>query len=86
MYLLLGGLCGPMFGAIVAIFPLPVLGIILLFESLALMKLIADLAGDADSLFVALATGVAALALPNGFLIGILGGAALHHSLRYLRR
>jgi len=77
LYLLLGFFFSTGFNDIIMIFPLPVLGVILLFESLTLMNLIRDISlSDADftiALLVALAAGF----LPYGFVIGLIVGTAL---------
>jgi len=64
---------------IVEIFPLPILGVVLLVESLTLMRLVGDVAGDRRGLAIALLVAVVALTLPQGYLIGLVLGVALHH-------
>ncbi|MEI6149382.1 MAG: putative sulfate/molybdate transporter, partial [bacterium] len=72
------------FAGVVGIFPLPILGVILLFEGLTLMCLMGDTTGSRLDLFVALLTGIIAAGLPNGFLIGlIVGTVVVHASRRY---
>ena len=71
---------------IVEIFPLPILGVVLLVESLTLMRLVGDVAGDRRGLAIALLVAVVALTLPQGYLIGLALGVALHHlPVRYGR-
>jgi MFS superfamily molybdate transporter len=80
LFLVLGGVFGRGFAQVVHIFPLPMLGVILLFEALALMRLVRDQFGDSRALTIALLTGLLALALPFGFLIAILTGTTLHYA------
>ena len=82
VYILMGVFLSRGFETLVHIFPLPVLGIILLFEATALIRLIADLAGDRFDLTVAVLVGLAAMALPYGFLVGLLGGTAMWYARR----
>lgn len=75
--LLLGLLFGPGFHSLLHLFPLPLLGVILLFESLAMMRFIRDVAGP--DLAIALLVGALAAFLPYGFLIGMIVGTLLYH-------
>ncbi len=79
MYLALGLFFPRSFGEAVKAFPMPVLGVILLFESLALMMFVRDIAADSRGLFIALLVALSYLALPNGYVIGIILGSALHY-------
>lgn len=76
LYLLLGLLFSPGFGELIRLFPLPVLGIILLFEGVALMRLARDVS-DPLEFAVVLLVGVIVLGLPYGYLIGLVAGTAL---------
>lgn len=77
--LALGAFFGPGFHSLLHLFPLPLLGVILLFESLALMRFLRDVAGSGAELSIALLVGVIAAFVPYGFLIGMLGGTAVFH-------
>lgn len=77
MYLVLGLFVSGGFDTVVHLFPPPVLGVILLFEALALMRLVEDMTDDPFALTVVLLVGLSALALPYGFLVGLVGGTAL---------
>lgn len=59
--------------------PMPVLGVILLFESLSLMSFIGDVASSRKCLFVSLVVGIMAFALPYGYAIGLVTGLLLDH-------
>ncbi|GBC76659.1 Guanine/hypoxanthine permease GhxP [bacterium HR08] len=77
LYMLLGLFFGRGFDMIVKVFPLPILGVILFFEGLALMRLVRDSAASASDLTIILLVGLFAVGLPYGFLIGMLAGVAL---------
>jgi len=76
-YLLLGLLLSGGFDRIIRVFPLPVLGVLLLFEGLGLMALIRRLEDPARTLRPALLVGLIAASLPYGYLIGLLVGPLL---------
>jgi len=75
----LGMLFGPGVDSVVRAFPLPVLGVLLLFEGLALIWLIRDTAASRQDLPVAALVGLIAVGLPYGYVIGILVGTLLVH-------
>jgi hypothetical protein len=79
LFIILGVFFGNSFHQLIAAFPLPVLGTILLFEGAALLLLVRDLMHDQKGLVVALLTGLLAFGLPYGFLIGIVTGLLLHY-------
>lgn len=83
LYLTLGLFLSRGFDQVLHLFPLPVLGVILLFEGLALMRLIGDMTGDAFRLSLVLLVALSALALPYGFLVGMVAGTALFHAGRH---
>lgn len=78
-YLVLGLFFGENFQNLIQVFPLPVLGVILLFESLALMLLIRDIVEQPKSLVIVLLVGVMAAGLPYGFLVAMVVGTALYY-------
>lgn len=75
-YALAGLFLAGSFGELVTLFPKPVLGVILLFEAWALLKLCADLAGEELSL--ALLVALLCAGLPYGYLAGLVAGCLLH--------
>lgn len=79
VYLLIGLLFAGSFTEVVRVFPLPILGVLLLFEAVALMLLVGDVCGERRGLFIALLVGVSGASLPYGFLIGLLGGTVLDY-------
>lgn len=83
LFLMAAGLFfGTGFEALIHLFPLPILGILLFFEALALMVLTRDVAGDRTDFTIALVTALAAALLPYGYLVGMLVGTFLHYALR----
>ncbi len=78
LFLTLGLCFSPGLEQILQIFPRPILGVILLFEGLALISLLRDLLGAKTDLLIACLVGVAAFAVPSyGYLIGLVGGTLL---------
>lgn len=73
-YLALGLLFSGGFEDLLRMFPLPVLGVILLIEGVTMMRFIGDLAADRSSLALALLVGLLCAGLPYGFAIGMLVG------------
>ncbi len=80
MFLILGIFFSGSFATIVKIFPLPVLGVILLFEGLWLMVYIKDIIDSKRSLFIALLVALIACGLPYGYLIGMIVGTILYYT------
>jgi xanthine/uracil/vitamin C permease (AzgA family) len=82
LYLAMGLLFGGGFGVAVQLFPKPVLGVILLFEAVALMKLVGDMfASPADASIVVL-VGLMAFGLPYGYVVGLVVGTLLAYAFR----
>ena len=79
MFLVLGVFFSGSFATIVKIFPLPVLGVILLFEGLWLMIYIKDIIDSKKSFFIALLVALIACGLPYGYLIGMIVGTTLYY-------
>lgn len=79
MYVILGVVLGDAVTSFVHTYPLPILGVILLFEAVALMVLIRDMSSTARQFFIVLTVGVIAASVKQGFLIGLLVGCAMHY-------
>lgn len=73
-YLTLGLFLSGGFHFVVDFFPKPVLGVILLFEALALVRLTRDMAVNAADFSVVLLVGLIAFALPYGYVVGLVIG------------
>lgn len=82
MYLLLGLVFAPGFARVVHVFPMPVLGVVLLFEAVALMMLVRDVAAEASALWVALAVAAAVVGLPYGYVVGLVVGTLIAWGVR----
>jgi hypothetical protein len=70
------------FSEVIKVFPLPVLGVLLFFEGLALVRLIRDLADSPSDFNVALLVGMMALLLPYGYVVALVAGTALAYLCR----
>ncbi|MBC8084655.1 MAG: transporter [Hymenobacter sp.] len=82
LFLVLGLFFSQGFQQVVQIFPLPILGVLLLFESLTLAALLRDIAPDRAGLLLALLTGLLCAGLPYGYLVGLVTGTALYYAMR----
>jgi MFS superfamily sulfate permease-like transporter len=77
IFVALGLFFGPGFDHVVKSFPLPILGVLLLFEALSLVWLIRDTAHSRLDFPVALLVGLLAVGLPYGYLVGMVLGTIL---------
>ena len=75
--LVLGLFFGSGFDVIAKVFPLPMLGVVLLFEALALVWLIRDVASDRAQFPITILVGLIAAGLPYGYAIGLVLGSLL---------
>jgi hypothetical protein len=66
------------------IFPKPILGVILLFEGIALIVLVKDIITDKKMFFIAAVVAVCAIGLPNGYLIGMVLGTGMFYASKSL--
>jgi len=77
------GLCfAPGFRTVVEVFPMPLLGVVLLLEALGLMALARDVFEEADTRFVCVLVAMCCAALPYGYAVGMVLGVALAGALR----
>lgn len=76
-YIILGLLLGTSVGEFVSAYPRPILGVILLFEAVMLMRLIEDTTADPRQFMLVLLVGTISFGVPQGFLVGLLVGCAL---------
>ncbi len=77
LYMGLGVFFAGGFRLAIEIFPKPVLGVILLFEAIALMKLLRDMTARASDFTIVLLVGLIAFGLPYGYVIGLVVGTLL---------
>jgi xanthine/uracil permease len=78
-FVLLGLLLGGVAAQVVEMLPLPVLGVVLVFEGLVLMRLVSDIAHSPRDLTIALLVAIVAVSLPQGFLVGLVVGTLLYY-------
>ena len=81
IFLVMGLFLSQGFSDVVQIFPLPVLGVLLLFEALSLAMLLRDVSGSRADLLVALLVGLLCAGLPYGYLVGLLVGTAVYYAM-----
>ncbi len=80
LYIVLGLFCSQNFDQVLQIFPLSILGTILVFEGFALSKLIKKTFNRQD-LIIALVVGSMAVFFEYGFVIGLVAGTVIHYAL-----
>jgi len=82
LFLVLGLFFSQGFSEVVQIFPLPILGTLLLFEALTLAALLRDIAGSRPDLVVALLVGLLCSGLPYGYLAGLIIGCFVYYAMQ----
>ena len=76
-FLFIGLLFSDAAAHVIEAFPRPILGVVLLFESLFLIRLVADVAKSRRDLTIAILTALIAALLPQGFVLALCIGTAL---------
>lgn len=79
MYLVIGLFFSQVFSQVVEVFPQPILGVVLLFESLTLLSFIRDQANSKPNLMIALIVALIAFLVPQGYMVGVLVGTGLYY-------
>jgi hypothetical protein len=79
MFIILGALFGSNIEVVIKVFPLPILGVILIFEGLALMILVKDQIDNKKNLIIVLLVGIISAGLPYGFVISMVIGITLYY-------
>lgn len=82
LFLTLGLFFSQGFAQVVQIFPLPILGVLLLFEALTLAVLLRDVADTRTNLLVVVLVGLLCWGLPYGYLVGLTVGTAVYYAMR----
>ncbi|GAB3875251.1 putative sulfate/molybdate transporter [Hymenobacter segetis] len=82
IFLVMGLFFSQGFAEVVQIFPLPVLGVLLLFEALSLATLLRDVSGSRSDLLVSLLVGLLCAGLPYGYLVGLIVGTAIYYAMQ----
>jgi MFS superfamily sulfate permease-like transporter len=80
-FVILGGLLGGSFYGFIAIFPVSLLAVLLVFEGVGLMRLSADVAVDQKDYFIVVLVGLIGAGVYLGFFIALVGGTVLHYCL-----
>ena len=80
MYLIVGLLFSRVSSEVLQVFPQPILGVVLLFEALVLLRFIRDQAGNKSDLTLALLVALLAFGLPQGYVIGLIVGTAIYYA------
>jgi MFS superfamily sulfate permease-like transporter len=86
LFVILGLFFAAGFQQVVQVFPLPVLGVLLFFEGVALMLFSRSETGNKRDFFVVIATGVIANGLPYGYASALVIGTLLFYAGRGLFR
>jgi hypothetical protein len=79
LYLILGLFFSGSFAHVVQVFPLPILGTLLLVEGMRIMLLIRDTVDAKGEFAIAVLVGLIAAGLPYGYLVGIVVGTILFY-------
>jgi hypothetical protein len=82
MYLVLGLFFSGSFAEVVQVFPLPILGVLLVIEGMRIMLLVRDTVDDKAEFSIAVLVGLIAACLPYGYLVGICVGTLLYYLAR----
>lgn len=82
VFLLLGMFFSAGFARVIQVFPLPMLGVLLLFEGLALIILVRDQAQVRSDFSIAALVALCAAFLPYGYIVGLLIGTPLAYFSR----
>ena len=82
MYLILGLFLAPGLGKVVGLFPMPVLGVVLAFEAIALMALVRDVAADKGKVWIAVAVAAMVVGFSYGYLIGLVAGTLMAYAMK----
>ena len=86
MYLVLGLFLSGGFENVIQVFPLPILGVILFFEGLALILLIRDTAANKRDFMIVLLTGLLASMVPRyGYLVAMIVGTGIWYVPKLLK-
>ena len=80
IYLTLGLFFAGSFQHVVLLFPKPVLGVILLFEALALMGLSRDMVASVPDFLLVILVGLMAVTIPYGYVVALVAGTILAYA------
>ena len=83
LYMTLGLFFSQSFQAVIALFPKPMLGVILAFEGMVLIRLVRDMASSLADFTVVVLVGLMCVGLPYGYVLGLVAGTALSYLLNW---
>ncbi len=81
IFLILGLFFSGVIFEVVKVFPFPILGVLLVFEGFALVKVVTKVKDDRVDLIIALFVGAIVIGLPYGYVVGMVGGTVAYHLL-----
>lgn len=79
IFLVIGLFFSQGFHQVIEFFPQPILGVVLLFESLTLMLFIQDQTANKKDLAIALLVALIAMTMPQGYILGLIIGTAIYY-------
>ena len=82
IYLTLGLFFSQSFQAVIELFPKPMLGVILAFEGVVLIRLVRDMASSVADFTVVVLVGLMCVGLPYGYVLGLVAGTAVSYLMR----
>jgi MFS superfamily sulfate permease-like transporter len=82
MYLVLGLFLSRGFSTAIQLFPKPILGVILLFEGVNLMRLVRDMAASKADFMLIILVGLMCVGLPYGYVLGLVVGTILAYLVK----
>jgi hypothetical protein len=82
VFVLMGLLLSHAVEQVLHIFPLPILGVVLLFEALTLLLFIRDQMANRRDLAIALTVALIAFTLPQGYVVGLIVGCLIYYLAR----
>jgi hypothetical protein len=83
IYLALGLFLSRGFQTAIELFPKPVLGVILAFEGMVLIRLVRDMASSLPDFTVVLLVGLMCVGLPYGYVLGLVVGTIVAYLLNH---
>jgi xanthine/uracil/vitamin C permease (AzgA family) len=83
IYLALGLFLSRGFQTAIELFPKPVLGVILAFEGMVLIRLVRDMASSLPDFTVVLLVGLMCVGLPYGYVLGLVVGTVIAYLLNH---
>jgi xanthine/uracil/vitamin C permease (AzgA family) len=79
LYVAIGLFFSGAFHQVIAFFPQPILGVVLVFEALTLLLFIRDQTANKREMAIALLVALIAVTLPQGYVVGLLIGTLLYY-------